>query len=117
MKKTKLIFIFVITGLVANITYSQDFRGYYLESGNSYVAINDGDAGYTLTFSTNGIVYADGVGNLIAGKLYFVFRRIDDKYGDGGFGIYNKIDSDKLEAEHFNLNFTKRWSGIFTKVD
>lgn len=116
MKKTILILIFVITGLVANISYAQDFRGYYLESGNSYVAINDGDAGYILTFSSNGTVYADGVGTMIAGKLYFIFRRLDN-FGDGGFGIYKKIDSNKLEAEHFNLDFTKRWSGIYTKVD
>jgi hypothetical protein len=116
MGKSVFTFLILILGLATNISHSQDFRGYYHESGNSYVAINDGDAGYILTFSSNGTVYAEGVGNMIAGKLYFIFRRLDN-LGDGGFGIYNKIGPDKLEAVHFNLDFTKRWSGIYNKVD
>ncbi len=109
--KSTIILAFVL--LLVGFSFAQDFTGTYKESQNSFVSINLGANGYDLSFSSEGNTYAYGVGYVINGKLYFTFYRVDN-YSDGGFGIYQKNGTD-IKAVHYNLDFSKRWSGVYKK--
>lgn len=113
MKTLFFTFITLAILLAFGNLYSQDFTGTYSESQNSYVTIGVGTNGYDLSFSSDGKIYAYGSGNVINGKLYFTFWRTDNA-SDGGFGIYHK-NGENLKAYHYNLDFSKRWTGDYKK--
>lgn len=114
MKKLFIVlFAFLILLLLSTSIKSQDFTGTFAESSTSKVTIQYESDCYTLTFSDKGVTYATGKGYLINQNLYFVFSRID-KNTDGGYGIY-KLNGQNIDAKHFNLDFSKRWSGVYNK--
>ncbi|MCX6159496.1 MAG: hypothetical protein WCK13_10300 [Ignavibacteriota bacterium] len=109
---TILFALFVFTTITKTLQ-SQDFSGTYSESNSSKLVISTENEGYTLTFTDYGNIYAVGKGYVIGGKLYFTFYRTD-KSSEGGFGIYS-LNVNNISANHFNLDFSKRWNGTYKK--
>ncbi len=101
------------TTVIPGPAEENNFSGTYGENSNSKVIISREGNGYKLVFKLNGNTYAEGTGTVVNGKLYFTFRRTDNP-AEGGFGVYI-LNSNKLEAKHYNLDFSARWSGVYTR--